>query len=570
MIIKINELIFGIKTSNEINGIEPRSLMVNHQVNQRSYANFNLITPISLTIKKSSIIEMIHDEVTIFKGTIDSVIDRKEVGQKWHQISCVDNHYFVDKRVYAKGFLQEKTGNIVKQLVDDILHEEGIWYDENSIQSGTPTSILFNYDYCNNVMEKLVERSGYVWWIDNDKKICFQDPTTVRNPNTITESIIKRNSLRIENDRSKFRNLQYIKGAMELSEEKTTIVKFDGTNTNFTMTLPLGELISIRVKYLEDGLWHVMPPEDIGKKNEDEIKPFMWAQGDNSISVDRMWIKENEEIEFKYRGQIPIIGLSTNQRQIEELKALEGGSGKVEHIETEPELIGALAAIQSANAKNQKYGRLDQMSLFFTTLKPGYDAGELVPVDLPEEGIHEDFLIESVEIYEDNNLIWYDVKCVRGNIFESWARVFQKALEKNDTANQNELKLEETIVIAKDYSKIWNQSDNPNPFNYWFPSEIIYPSEDLYPSFNIDTRMTKIEVTCDGNVHQVMKSSFIDYDSNLLTLFYINSSEINGLWSNIKFYGGQSGEILFDEVSVNFIKNELEAVQIQRSEIKGW
>lgn len=550
--------------------VQPKTLLINHQVNQRSFASFNLITELNVVIKKSSVVVINHNEETLFKGTVDVVRDKKNGHKKLHEVYCIDNHYFVDKRVYAKAFMQVLTGDIVKALVDDVLSEEGIYYDAESIQEGIQTSILFNYEYCNNVMDKLADRTGYVWWVDNNKKIYFQDPTTVRNQNTVTDFIIKYGSLELENNRSKFRNLQYIKGAMELSRKKVTNTSFDGVNTNFIMDMPIGELISIRIKYAGESIWRDVADANIGKKNEDTAKTFMWAQGDNVITADRMQLVTGDQLEFTYKGLIPIIGLSTNQRQIEDLKVLEGGSGKVEHIESEPELRGALSAIQSANAKNQKYGRLDQMSLFFTTLQSGYDAGEIVLVDLPSEGLHEDFLIEKLEIYEDNNLIWFDVSLVRGNIFESWARVFQKALEKNNTANQDELKLEEIIVIAKDFSTVWYQADNPNPFNVWYPSDTVFPSDNLFPGFIEETRVTKIKITVNGSEHDVKKTNYIN-TGNLLTLFYVNPSEMNGTWEEIKFYGGPEGhEILLDTVLVDFVKNELEALQIQRTEVKGW
>ena len=539
------------------------------QVSERSYASFVLQTPLDVQIKKYSTVEIYNGDKLLLRGIVDTANNQARFGIREHEITVVDNHYFVDKRIYAKAFIQVKTGEIVKQLVDDILHEEGIWYDDESIHEGTETTITFNYDYCNNVLEKLADRSGYVWWVDNDKKLYFQDPRTITNDNPITPDIIKHGSLVIEYDLAQFRNTQYIKGAMELSDVITTTTVFDGTNTNFVMQLPVGELIKVRMKYHDETEFHDVNPENIGKKNEDDRKPIMWAYGDNTITIDRGYLVTGDEIEFVYRGIIPVIGLSVNKRQVEELAKYEGGSGKVENIETEPELVGALAALQSANAKNQKYGDLNQMTIKLITGKEGYEAGDLVYVDLPDEGIQEDFLVEKVETYEQDGFIWYDLTLVRGNVHESWARRFQRALERNDTANSDELKLEEIIVVARDYSKVWYSDDVPSPFQVLYPSPDTFPGATTYPGFYEEKRITKVIITVDGQEYEINKTNYIDTE-NLLTLFYVNPGELNGQWTQLKFYGESLGQdILFDVIDVDFEKNELEAIQIQRMEIRG-
>lgn len=560
----------GVRYEGEHYGVQLDSFILTDQISERSYASFILQTPLNVQIKKYSTVEIYKGDELLLRGIVDTAYNKAKHGIREHEITVIDNHYFVDKRVYAKAFVQTKTGEIVKQIVDDVLHEEGIWYDDESIQEGISTTILFNYDYCNNVLEKLAERTGYVWWVDDDKKLYFQDPQTVRNPDPITPEIIRHGSLVIEYNLSQFRNTQYVKGAMDLTGEITTLAIFDGTNTNFVMNYPVGELVNIRIKYAGESEFHDVNQDNIGKKNEDELKPIMWAYGDNTISIDRSFLVTGDELEFVYRGLIPIIGLSVNQRQIENLAQLEGGSGKVENIVTEPELIGAISAIQSANAKNQKYGDLDAMTIKLITAKSGYRAGELVRVIIPDEEINEDFLIETVEIYEQDGYIWYDLTLVRGAVHESWARRFQRALERIGVVLHDEIKLEEVIVVARDYSKIWYPGDVPNPFQVLYPGENTFPGALTYPGFKEENRIYKVVITVDGKRYEFTKSRYYDTDEGLLTLFYINPGEANGEWQKIEFYGFSNGiDILFDTILVDFTKNELEAIQIQRMEIRG-
>src|SRR5690606_5141934 len=223
-----------------------------------------------------------------------------------------------------------------------------------------------------------------------------------------------------------------------------------------------------------------------------------------------------------------------------------------------------------ANAKNQKYSDLDAMTIKLITAKSGYRAGELVRVIIPDEEINEDFLIETVEIYEQDGYIWYDLTLVRGAVHESWARRFQRALEQIGVAPHEELKLEEVIVVARDYSKIWYPGDVPNPFQVLYPGENTFPGPLTYPGFKEENRIYKVVITVDGKRYEFTKSRYYDTDEGLLTLFYINPGEANGEWQKIEFYGFSNGiDILFDTILVDFTKNELEAIQIQRMEIRG-
>lgn len=554
--------------------LKERSLTISHRVNERSVASFVLRSDSSKKINKRATVKVYNDDELIFKGSVDSIRDKNYPLQniKLHEISCVDNHSFVDKRAYAKVWEQADAGVIVKHMIDTVLHEEGITYNADSIQSGDAVTKAFNYEYCNDALDYLTEQCGFVWWVDNDKVLYFQDPRSIINPRPIIDADIKEDSLEFEADLYGFRNIQYIKDAKGQTPILRELFFFENTEFNIPLKYPIYELLSITT---EGG----QPFTNISLKGEEtETTEFTYAIGDNVVTVETD-ILNTQALIINYIGQIPIIGMSQNQRNIEDLKVIEGGSGKIEHIISEPETRGNLATLQSANAKLDRYGRLDQMSLSFKTLVSGYDAGELVRITLPNEGIDEEFLIEEVSIYDEVNLVWYDIKAVRGNIYDSWAKVFTKALESEKVARDKEAKLDETIVVAKSYYTAWEKTARPQIFANAIPSPTL--TLPFLPAFDKGKQIVYLEITY-TDVHgktqydRIMYSNQVQIGNKLTTVFYVNPGEIIGTWIKLKFYGGRfatrtlNSGILIDEINVNILKNQYENIQINRTDERMW
>jgi hypothetical protein len=557
--------------------IKERSLNLSHRVNERSVASFIAVSDMTKKVNKRALIELYDDDILIFRGLADSIRDKNFPlkNKKIHQISCTDNHSFVDKRSYSKVWINTNASDIVRHIVDNVLYEEGITYDINSIQSGEAITKSFDYKYCNDVLDELADLCGFVWWIDNDKKLFFQDPRSVKNPRPITDVDIKDDSVEYEADLYGFRNVQIIKDAKGHTGTLQDRFFFDGLEFNITLKYPIYQLISITN---EAGI----PFNNISLKGEEtDATTFAYSEGDNVISIESDNVNQ-QLIVINYIGQIPIIGISQNQRNIEDLKTIEGGSGKIENIVSEPDTKGNLATLQSANSKLERYGRLDQMSISFKTLIQGYDAGELVDINLQSEGVNEEFLIEEVNIYDEVNLLWYHIKAVRGNIYDSWAKVFTRALEREKVKQEKESILDETIVVAKSYYTEWSQTARPQLFAYYPPSPTL--TLPFLPSFDYGRQIVYLDVTyinLNGMQEQIRvhRSNQYTIGNKLTTVFYINPGELNGQWTKLKFYGGNEKQarerftnsgILIDEIDVNIIKNEYENIQINRTDERMW
>ena len=132
------------------------------------------------------------------------------------------------------------------------------------------------------------------------------------------------------------------------------------------------------------------------------------------------------------------------------------------------------------------------------------------------------------------------------------------------------------LVVPFEYSKTWTTNDKPNIFRRIFPAEDLFPSNDLFPSFDFEDRVLYIEFERNGDT--VFRKRFANRSPMQLdeinSEYYIGPEEFTGTIDDIVWYGGwqatnanKSG-VEIDRITFDDSKNELEAYQINRTDIK--
>ncbi len=566
--------------------IKEGSLKITDRLNERSVASLTIITSYDDNFMNRSKAEIYNDGKLLFAGIIDLFNQVYAYNRKFVDISLADNHYYVDKRIIAKSYENKFAGEIVKDIVDTVLNQEGIVYSVNSIDNGKEISVLFNYEYCNDAMDKICEHLGgqYVWWVDNEKIIHFKKQIDIREPNSIeiTDKTIILDSFNIEKNRYAYRNVQYIKGGKGNTATETDVITFIGGNKISTL-YPVGEISSIsegpslETQYLVD-------LNDISEKHIDDQKRIVWEEGSNVITYTLPPEPSSYEVKviiINYYGQIPIVGLSKDFAQISALKNIEGGSGIVENVSSEPGIKGNEVVLESANGKIMKYSVPEQIKLNFDTLAMGYEVGQIVTVNLETEGyVNNQYLIEQVIITEKADKIWYNLQLVNGNIYESWSRIFQKSMELDNTAANEKLKVKDTLLISYPLETIWYPTDQNNPFYVIYPNDSLYPSIDLIPGFKDYRGPEYVDITYELNnetfTERFISSNVTITETTIENTFYINPNMAVGKWSKLEFFGGEeamneegTGVLIKTEDSV-LEKSQYNSIRINRKEIKGW
>ena len=105
------------------------SLRIDNRIEERTVASFAVNDPGSAyTFRKGQPVEIENGGTRIFAGVVDSARERVIDNQtyKRHMITCVDYHYAADKRLAAKAYEDEQVSEIVIDLWESYLVDEGI------------------------------------------------------------------------------------------------------------------------------------------------------------------------------------------------------------------------------------------------------------------------------------------------------------------------------------------------------------------------------------------------------------------------------------------------------------
>ncbi len=521
----------------------------------------------------------------VFAGFVNSSSHKDYVAQnvRVHQIDAVDNHYLLDKRVWVRGFTAATAGHIVRTMVDEMLHEEGITYTDMSIAEGLEIPyISFNYEPCIDIMDKLCEACAFVWHVDKHKVLHFYSSRAVDNNTVITDDLVLNQNFKITNKNNQYRNRQYVKGGMGETATITQIFKGDGSTQAFALGYRLSKKPKIWVKE-GSGAWRYVYEDFIVEKTYDKADAeFLYAKNDNIILQNPLHkpYTANDQIKVEYVGTFPIMAITTYEHEINRVKQIEaGGTGIVEHVSNETDLATIQDAVQSANGKLSKYAVNTWQVEFLSRFKVA-SLGEVIDFEM-RELTDSGFLVDNIETSDDSGIPIYRYNCVKGALIDSWTKLLGNGLRKPSLINYTDLAEQETVVISREFTKTWQEWEKPNPFHKMKPSSTLYPSNDYYdlPMFRYGHRVRFVEIVSEkGGV--VLRNTYTQQSNNrantITTHFFIDFFQAVGTWGKLRFYGGWEASfeigsgILLEEVDFNFTKDQLEGLQIIRTDIKGW
>lgn len=442
----------------------------------------------------------------VFGGVIDTAEEQRISPESglFHVIQCIDWHYLADKRIAAVGYEEMLAGDIVRDLVDQYLVDEGITTEIDpeefySLQpaffadfgSDGPIStvqdgpivrqMIVNYRPISEALDALAELAGCVWFIDARKRLWFCDRKTNVAPWVATSRDMRRGSVRVTQGNSKYRNRQYITDVLAITDPQAETLRGDGETRAFPLRYPIATVPTVEVSY-NGGPWE---PQTVGIRGVESGRQWYWSKGDAIISQDdsEAPLTENDRLLVTYRGQFNTVAISEDFHEVVQRQQIEGGTGLVEDVERAPQDITAEAAIQMANARLRAYGRMGRV-LRFRTHRPGLKPGQLLTVDLPLHDLNSaEMMIESVTVSDDGPILWYDVVCAEGPRQGSWARFFTSLVE--SSARLDRVAVGEdrpvTIPVPMLGEWEWSETQTVDVFACPVPSTSLWPDEQLFP-----------------------------------------------------------------------------------------
>ncbi len=414
---------------------------------------------------------------TLFKGVVEDSREKRmaPAGGLRHTVRCKDWHYLADKRLVAESYTGQTAGAIVTDIITKYLAAEGI--TAGTIQAGpTIAEAIFNYAPASIVLDKLAERAGFTWYIDDAKQLFFLVRTTTAAPFAVTKADMLKGSSSLIHGNAKYRNRQYIRGGKVVTTEQTeTFTTQDATVQAFVVGFPLAK---VPTSITEDAAG-----KTIGIKGIDTAKDYYWSKGD-PVLVAAVPPGNGVVVEIKYFGEFNIIALAEDTDAIAAQLLIEGaGTGFVDHVDDDPTLIDSDDALDEAEAKLAKYA-LAGKQVPFDVLTNGLEPGQLLTVTEPLYALSAAaMLIVGVNIVERDIGIVYKITVVEGPVVGGWARFFGDLARSKDDVRLTAGEANQVLIILSLTSEVWEWSETitENVFACPVPSATLLPLPTLLP-----------------------------------------------------------------------------------------
>ncbi len=592
--------------------IKSGTLEIENAIDERSTASFVVLDPDGdKTFRKGQPVYIVNEHhKTIFGGVVENAYAKRVSRQNYfmHEIQCVDWHYLADKRIIARAYSNESVLNIVKDIVDGYLGDEGIQYIEAGdetvfLQPSFPIEIaidssiddfgsleeaIFNYVPASRALSDLKEQANAWWRIEPNRNLYFVKREHLVYGDTVDSSYMLNDTVSVEHGNPKYRNRQWVRGGEDLTDEQIEVQKGDGEKQDFGLGFRIGRVPTIEIS-TDGGLtWQ---SQTVGIKGLEDDRQWYWSKYDETITQDRdeTVLTNTDKVRVAYQGIIDIIIRTDDKDAILDRQTVEEiGTGYVEHVIDETTLESRAAAFQLGSNKIKKYAVIGK-TLEFTTQTDNFEPGHLITVDLPEHGINNDeMLIESVVAYNppNSNLMFYRIRAVEGPTQGSWQKFFGDIAAIGETfvvrVNIGE---DEVLVLLFEYEKDWDGVAQPDNIMYEvYPASDLYPSASLYPMFAYSDRIKYLEWKVDGSIagrKAVTIQSGQDTDS-METTFYLNPPEAVGTVEEFHWYGGinataalgtgvrvvTDGESVATGETLPMEKTDAEAWEVKRTDYK--
>ena len=243
------------------------------EIEQRSTCSFSIVDKYNkYDFKKglpARIINYNNDAEEVFSGYLENS-DKHRISYPnayMHDITLIDMHYLADKRRISYAARNKLAGDIIKDIVDLKLVDEGVWYDVDFLLTQTVdlnhtlnltdeislsqtmsdfleylygiTGTLFSIEDGRTIIEaranfvsteqlisSVAEKVNFWWKIDSNKMLSFKARDSNPADWDLTPSDI-RETPTVKTGNPLYRNQQIIKGPVGITGEQTDIVRGD-------------------------------------------------------------------------------------------------------------------------------------------------------------------------------------------------------------------------------------------------------------------------------------------------------------------------------------------------------
>lgn len=189
-------------------------------------------------------VKLLKDSATLFAGTIDEIEKHKVAGIYFVKLYCVDFNQLADRRVVKRVYENWSAGDIVRDIVNNYLSDEGITLG-NIGEGPLVEKAIYSFAPAYEALDELATIAGYDWYIDFDKKLNF-DSRVITGTATISSTSAIRNVV-VRSDRRSLMNKIYIRGGRVETDELIEEFESDGATRTFVVKYPIARVAKVEV-----------------------------------------------------------------------------------------------------------------------------------------------------------------------------------------------------------------------------------------------------------------------------------------------------------------------------------
>lgn len=575
------------------------SISIEDRINGRSTARVQMKHDYTRHFLRGEPVSIYTDaSVLLFAGFIDTVAE-SDISHNQNvllsELGIVDNTYLAEKRVVAETYENTAAGTIVSDLITNYLTAEGI--TAGTISAGvTLYQVVLAYPTAAEAIQELAEQSEYIWYITPAKVLHFISPTAISAPSALFATDVIQGSLRVDGSAPEYRNRQYLRARDTTSTQEATF-HGDGSQRTFQVAYSIIETPTITLngvaQVVERAGFDSITAQWFWDKESDTItqnEKYPLEDSDEDGVLDS-WspLIADDTLVVQYVGYYDIIVLSESTSAISSELSREGsGTGIVERVEDDQSKVTWQQAYQSATRQITTFAQ-DAKTVQLQTRTSGFAIGQTVTLNLPNNGISgASFLIEVVKITERVSNIFYDLTLTSGPVGEDWVKWFRD----KDAAARNVSDLvsvggDQILTRVYQFTETWpTATTNPRPFEKPKVDTGILVDTGINCCFENGKEIAwlawgdSISAGAGGILgHELGRKPVANLTvtaSQLHSIQVIAPAEAVGQIQEVAWYGSASATntadsgVLIERQLLSHVKTSLEALQIERTDTKGY
>lgn len=425
--------------------IEQDTWTLEESLGSKSIFTFNIKDLNGATLTSGVQVTFYEDTTLLWGGYVKKIFDESPgAGVIFYNITAQDYNELLERVLVVKGFVNETIEDMVTYLINNFFTSYGI--TAGTIDAPvTINKVPYPYVYGHSALNHLQGFGNYVWNVDKNKQLSFQQigysvSSTPINDASLTTTI---NNFRRTRDLNNYRNRQYVKGKDRLSVlqyQKTPTPTPNSSHREFFTKYKIGKEPMIEVNLAGAG-WVI---QTVGLKglDEGEENQWWWEYGSSQITHDEneTVLTSSDAIRVTYNGLIPLIIVVQDTAEVTSRGYYDAYdyNGKVEDLTD---------AFKYGHQLLEKYCN-EADTIQYTMYTKAYEPGEQVPVSMSTlRSISETFLVKGCSWRPRSiNAITYDYEILDSPNVGGWETFFENLFQ----ATRINVETDEVVIYVKD------------------------------------------------------------------------------------------------------------------------